>query len=324
MCQVGFTGNAPTAILRLEGQEAFVPSNRLTCPHCGHDGTLETSKPPLQSYGFNYLADGIVCREVGGQDESGRLKLSGDFKCEGPQAANARIECRSCWQTFAVPEGLVWSSSVDQPAEASTPVATSSAATSSEHTKAAAETIAQNLVLLLRHGMQQLERSNAGEVARLEASIAGVAQIGQEIPALRTELAGLRGDAVEAEQQLRARIAETEAALRLHQESQPKFLEGLNVLRSLQEDSLRKIEEQAAAFTSQREAADQTSALCAQLQAEQQALRQRLDAQADVIRSLHAAAQEHSSRREELRAAVLRLEEIAGALDQVKPLPQAL
>ena len=85
-------------------KEAVVTANKLVCPHCGHDGTVETSKPPLGSFGFNYLAEGTVCREVRGFDAAGRLLLSGDFRCEGSVGANARIECRSCWRTFAVPE----------------------------------------------------------------------------------------------------------------------------------------------------------------------------------------------------------------------------
>jgi hypothetical protein len=50
----------------------------LICPHCGHDGTLETTKPHLGSRGFNFLADDVVCREVNGYEENGRLLLSGD------------------------------------------------------------------------------------------------------------------------------------------------------------------------------------------------------------------------------------------------------
>jgi hypothetical protein len=73
-----------------------------------------------------------------------------------------------------------------------------------------------------------------------------------------------------------------------------------------------------------REAAGQLRALCAQLQGESQALQQRLNAQADVIRALHGAALEQTTRREELRAAVQRLEELTGSLDQVKPLPEQL
>src|SRR5512141_3033421 len=81
---------------------------KLICPHCGHDGTSETTKPPLGSRGFNFLADDVVCREVRGYDENGRLRLSGDARCEGGGGANARIECRSCWQAFPMPEGLQW------------------------------------------------------------------------------------------------------------------------------------------------------------------------------------------------------------------------
>ena len=62
----------------------------------------------------------------------------------------------------------------------------------------------------------------------------------------------------------------------------------------------------------------------AQLEVGQQATKQRLDTQADVIRGLHAAAQEQKTRGEEMRAAVQRLEEIVAALGRVGPLPKDL
>jgi hypothetical protein len=49
-----------------------------------------------------------------------------------------------------------------------------------------------------------------------------------------------------------------------------------------------------------------------------------LDTQADAIRVLHEAAREQLLRRQELQAAVQKLEEIAGALEQPKPLPDDL
>jgi len=62
----------------------------------------------------------------------------------------------------------------------------------------------------------------------------------------------------------------------------------------------------------------------AELQQGQQALLARLDAQAEAIRVLHLAAQERIGNREELQAALQKLEQIAGALEAPRPLPERL
>ena len=72
------------------------------------------------------------------------------------------------------------------------------------------------------------------------------------------------------------------------------------------------------------EAASQISGACIELQQGQEELQKRLDAQAEAIRALHSVAQNRVARREDLQAAVQKLEEIAGALDQVNPLPKEL
>jgi hypothetical protein len=289
-----------------------VPTSKLSCPHCGHDGTPETSRPPLGSYGFNYLAEGIVCREVRGFDDTGRLMLSGDFKCEGPQGTGARIECRSCWRTFPVPEGLTWTAVAEEaaqevriPAAGAEPPAPGMSATES-----AAEAISRNLMAILHAMKRQLEGINSGQFARLEATLTVLTGAVDEIPSLKTDLAGLRAEAAEQSrtvaglgdriEQLRQEVAGKEAAV---------------VARA---DSL------ASALDAARETAGQLAAGVAQIQGVQDVSRHRMDAQAEVIRVLHAAAQEQISRREELKAALQKLEQIAGGLDQVKPLPEGL
>ena len=334
-------------------------SNRLICPHCGHDGTPETSRPPLDSYGFNYLAEGVVCREVRGYDETGRLQLSGDFKCEAAQAANARIECRSCWRTFPVPEGLLWAVVPDERAPvAEAPPATEPAA-GADGLEMVGDAIGRNLVSALRSAVSESEQANLARIAKLDADVADLAKAVEDLPSLRSDLTGLRAQTAslaEAQGQSQAKLAAIESGLHAQESSQQQIVERLGALSNLQEESLRKIEGQASALaglTDQigqlgqsaaanqdemkgrldgldatleagREAASQLRALLAQLQESQQAIRQRLDAQADVIRALHSTALEQTTRREELRAAVQRLEEIAGALNPVKPLPEEL
>ncbi|RPI16039.1 MAG: hypothetical protein EHM65_03735 [Acidobacteriales bacterium] len=336
-------------------------SKKVVCPQCGHDGTPETSRPPLQSFGFNYLADSIVCREAHGYDDSGKLRLSAEFKCEGAQETNARLECRSCWQTFPVPEDHPGTVIAEQPAPpVEEGVSPSPAAVWGAEDAAlpAADQIAKGVVVVLRKGMQDLQQAFAGEIARLEAALADVARTAQEVVPLREDLVSLRSEAsswLEAQQQLHTRTGACEASILAQHEALPQVWERLRVLTGMQEEILRKTDEQAGAVASLQEQTGQlketaaahaalservggidgllqagkdamarVDALCAQLQEEHHGLRQRQDSQADVLRALHAVAQEQLSRKEELQAAVHRLEEIAGALGQVKPLPQDL
>jgi len=321
---------------------------------------METSRPPLGSYGFNYLAEGVVCREVRGFDESGRLRLSGDFKCEGSQATNARIECRSCWRTFPVPEGLLWAVVPEQLAEAAGgPGASPAQAAGPEGLQAAAGAISKSLVSALAGMVHEVEQASSVQIARLETQWAEVARLAGDVPGLHSELAKLREQTASeslVEEQWRSRIAAVEAALREHEAQQQETADRAGALAAQQEDVQRRMESQGQAVASlegqtaelrqamaaqqsallgrleglggslqaDREAAGALRALCSQLQGECQALQLRLNAQADVIRALHGAALEQTTRREELRSAIQRLEELTGSLGQVKPLPEQL
>jgi hypothetical protein len=195
-------------------KEADVTGNKLVCPHCGHDGTPETSKPPLGSFGFNYLAEGIVCREVRGMDGAGRLMLSGDFRCEGSPAASARIECRSCWRTFPVPEGVALaptpeSSGLPVDAGEANPAATASV-------EGAAEAIGRNLIAILRASVEESARTAGAQIAKVEAGLTGVARTVEGLQPLAAEVAGLRegaAAAAEAQEQIRRAVADQGDAL---------------------------------------------------------------------------------------------------------------
>jgi hypothetical protein len=343
-------------------KEAVLLSKKVVCPQCGHDGTPETSRPPLQSFGFNYLADSTVCREASGYDDNGKLRLSAEFKCDGAQEINARLECRSCWQTFPVPEdlpGTVIAEQTAQPIEAGASPSPAAGWGAEDAALPAADQIAKGVVVVLRKGMQDLQEAFAGEIVRLEAALADVARTAQEVMPLREDLGRLRSEAnswLEAQQQLHTRTGACEAAILAQHEALPQVWERLRVVTGMQEEILRKTDEQAGAVASLyeqtgqlkeseaaahaalsermagidgvlqagRDAMARVDGLCAQFQEEHHGLRQRQDSQADVLRALHAVAQEQLSRKEELQAAVHRLEEIAGALGQVKPLPQDL
>ena len=299
--------------------------NKLVCPHCGHDGTQETARPPLGSCGFNYLADDVVCREVRGHDEGGRLRLSSDFKCQGSRGTNPRLECRSCWQTFPVPEDLLWDVSAEQPPEApATPetVPGPAAAEVGNRVANAASEITKSLAVLIRGALEEVDRDRTGRIATMEAGIARLA-------ALETAVGAQAESQSQQADQLRSLSAIQEDVCR-KLEDQVKIIadleeQGRQLLRSLQtqQDALNeRVQELGGSLRA--EAASQLSGACTELQQGQEELQKRLNAQAEAIRALHSVAQDRVARREDLQAAVQKLEEIAGALDQIKPLPKEL
>jgi chromosome segregation ATPase len=211
----------------------------------------------------------------------------------------------------------------------------------------------------LRSAANELEQVYSARLSRLEADVADLSKVPEEQSSLRTALAGLEGQLASLSESLtqsQSRIRELESASQAQEARHQEALARLGGLAGRQEETQRSIEDQAQAlerlgerigqaeqsFAAQQDAlrerveslaaavraggdeSSRLSALCAQFQEAQQAIRQRLDAQAEVIRALHNAALEQTTRREELRAAVQRLEEIAGALNPVKPLPEQL
>lgn len=334
--------------------------NKLVCPHCGHDGTQETARPPLGSCGFNYLADDVVCREVRCHDDGGRVRLSSDFKCQGSRGTNPRLECRSCWQTFPVPEGVLLDVSTEQPpATSATPetVQEQAVAGAGNGVSNSAGDLAKNLAALIRGALEEVDRGRAARIAGMEAGIASLARITEGVAPLREGLAALLPQVAslgEAQPLLQTRLVAIETAVGAQAESQAQHAGQLRSLSALQEDVCRKLEDQAKmiadlgeqgrqvqqSLEAQRdalnervenlggslraEAASQLGGACAQLQKGQEELQKRLDAQAEAIRALHSVAQDRVARREDLQAAVQKLEEIAGALDQVQPLPPEL
>jgi hypothetical protein len=89
-----------------------------------------------------------------------------------------------------------------------------------------------------------------------------------------------------------------------------------------QESQNERLGSQSLQLQSAAESVAQLQGLLGQLQEGQQALLKRLDCQAEALRALHHAAQEHATQKEDLRSAVQKLEMIAGAPAEIKPLPQ--
>ena len=322
---------------------------KLICPHCGHDGISETTKPPLGSRGFNFLADDVVCREVKGCEENGRLRLSGDARCEGAGGANPRIECRSCWQAFPVPEGLQWELTPEvspEPSAASAQVAPDAAPAPPAPAPgpafvSAAGRITENLALLLRETVEELQRPAADALSTVQSGLTDVGRAMEEVPRLRQETGAL----AEGMESLRGRMATIETAIGAQAEEHPRVWEQLRDLAAGHAEIPARFDEQGRALAELRESYSQSLAshagrletvengmqavsdlglAYAELQRGQQALLARLDAQAEAIRVLHMAAQERIGNREELQAALQKLEQIAGALEAPKPLPEQL
>jgi hypothetical protein len=189
------------------------------------------------------------------------------------QGENTRLECRACWHTFPLPEGLPG------------PVAAGDAPPPSE--APATEPLRERLKARSAIGQQQ--RENA---ARLGA---------REEPARR------QPPAADAEPGVLEKVEQLREAI-IRQAADAK--ERTDVLET--------------AYRESAQASTWLGDVIAQLEVGQQATKQRLDAQADVIRGLHAAAQEQKTRGEEMRAAVRRLEEIVAGLGNVGPLPEDL
>jgi len=245
----------------------------MVCPHCGHDGTRETGRTPRGSYGFNYLAEGLISREVSGYDEAGRLRLSAEYTWQPVQGEHTRLECRACWRTFPLPEGL------------SGPVA--AGGTPPPPVAPATEPLREGLTPRMAIGQQQ--RENAARFGT------------------REEPAGRRPPPANAEPGVPEKIEQLREAI-IQQAA----------------DAKERVDALETAYREATQASNWLGEVIAQLEVGQQATKQRLDAQADVIRGLHAAALEQKTRGEEMRAAVRRLEEIVAGLGNVGPLPKDL
>jgi chromosome segregation ATPase len=276
--------------------------------------------------------------------------LSGDARCEGAGGANPRIECRSCWQAFPAPEGLQWEVTPEAPPE--TPAASAqvtldavpappAAPPAGAAFLSAAGRIAEGLALLLRETVEELQRPTAETLSSLQSGLTDVCLAMEEVPRLRRETGALAEDV----QSLHGRMATIETAIGAQAEDFPRVWEQLHDLAAKQAEIPAKFDEHGHVLAELRESYTQSlashagrleavesrmpavsdlSSAYAELQRGQQALLARLDAQAEAIRVLHMAAQERIGNREELQVALQKLEQIAGALEAPKPLPEQL
>jgi len=79
----------PTVVIR--------PTDRLVCPHCGHEGT-PGDRP------FTYVEDAELLRPVKGV-EDGALLVQAYYEVSD-EGGEARLFCPACNRTFPVPAGL--------------------------------------------------------------------------------------------------------------------------------------------------------------------------------------------------------------------------
>lgn len=189
-----------------------------------------------------------------------------------------------------------------------------------------AQPTGQNLAALLCGAVIDLGRSKSAHIAELEGRITSLARLAEEVSALRADFGALRAEAgsqSENQQLFSTRLASIETALRAQEERQPQLWEQLQQsIRMQQESQNEKAESQSLQLQAATESVAQVQGLLAQLQEGQQALLKRLDSQAEALRALHHAAQEHVTQKEELRSAVQKLEMIAGTSAEIKPLPE--
>ncbi len=258
-----------------------------------------------------------MCREVLGYDTGGRLRLSPDFKCEGAPTANARLECRSCWRTFPVPEGTPRTAAPEE-----TPTRPATQATGG--VEMATETSGQGLTSVLRRVVEEAQSATVLRITKLEVSLASLAHALEDVPSLRAEVAALRDQSAA----VTAAHPPTPPAESKPTPAAPGIVEQVAQLRETIVRQSAEAKERADALdAAHREAAQARGWLgevIAQLEVGEQATRQRLEAQADAIRGLHAAGQEQASRMEELRAAVQRLEDIVSRLNRVNSPPEGV
>jgi chromosome segregation ATPase len=301
----------------------------------------------------------VVCREVLLDAEGERLRLAADIK-SGGMGANPRLECRACWQTFPAPEGLEWEI-VSPPASA--PTSSPEPQSSSPAPEAPGAEPLPDRFRRLAEGLSELVRLSAEDaIAGLQARLETVEFKLERWQDLPESVANLQAQASERARQvltlsdeltaLRGRLSELEAAagrdansLALVEErlaEQARRLEAAETGSAEIAASVQKLGEQLSQSQTELQSWQQAwlsrianleSALggiseimnlLTQLRQEQQSLHVRLDKQAEAIRTLHGAVQERLQRREELQAALQRLEQIASALGETKPLPENL
>lgn len=314
---------------------------RLVCPHCGHDGNPETSKSPLESFGFNYLEEDVVSREIRGFDAEGKLLVERHPRAGGLQGSNPRIECRSCWQTFTLPAEVERALAPEDvpgtpPEETKEPAAEPRAA---EVPMAdASRRLAEKLADFLETALHDIRETLTADLRRIDGNME---QMSTELQGVRSELGAVRthGEGL-AEEQLR--IKETaggvEARLRSYEDGVPVVQEEIRSLAAGQselrqmigtqakmvlavEDGVSKLEQ---IFHQNRELMDQHASSA---NAELAALRDRCDAQERRAAEEAEKSQGLTEGLNELRAALdtisRRLDAQAGAIRSLHVMAEA-
>ncbi|HSB14569.1 MAG TPA: hypothetical protein VLE22_08920 [Bryobacteraceae bacterium] len=222
---------------------------KLVCPHCGHDGSAESAKSPLESFGFNYLEDDVVSREVRGFDADGKLLIDREPRATGARGMNPRIECRSCWQTFTLP------AEVERAAQPEVVVGLESAEVSPQGPQpevvptpppapAVARSVAEKLADFFETALNEIRQTLASDLEKIEGRVANVTtglgdvQNGLNTVRLRTE------DLTEEQHREAEAVSEIEARLRRFEDGMPALREDVQALTAGQMDVRDEIETQ--------------------------------------------------------------------------------
>jgi archaellum component FlaC len=227
-----------------------VPDRKLVCPHCGHDGSPESAKSPLESFGFNYLEDDVVCREVRGFDADGRLLIDRDPRTAGSLGSNPRLECRSCWQSFTLPAEVERAvapadSSETHAAEKQPDVVPVESSGVPPAGGEASRRVAEKLADFLDATLNEIRETLASDLRRIESAVSSVTE---ELPGLHDHLGAVRlhGDGLADEQrQLDTKVADLEARFRVYEDGVPPLREEVRSVAGGQTDLREKMETQS-------------------------------------------------------------------------------
>lgn len=173
-----------------------------------------------------------------------------------------------------------------------------------------AEEIAPKFVDVFVATFEEMERHSSASNGAVSEVVAEMNRVSQHLQVLSGQMGALRRsiDSMTASQQeLSTRVSNIEAGLREHE----KVYLNLEASMKQSEQALRAQQDLLT------EKLDSASAEAAQIN-------ERLDAQAGAIRALHESSRNREDHRDELRSALLAIQDLASKLSTPEPLPDKL
>ncbi len=173
-----------------------------------------------------------------------------------------------------------------------------------------AEEIAPKFVEVFVAVFEELGRQASGSNGRVSEVAAEMSQVSQHLQVLSGEMGAVRrliDSLTAAQHDLFTRVSDIDATLREHEKiwlnletGMKQSEQALKAQQGLLTEKLNTVADQAAQIN------------------------ERLDAQANAIRTLHGASRDRESHRDELRSTLQKIQEIAGKMSTPDPLPATL